>query len=59
MKTVFGNRPVCVAREMTKVHEEYVRGSIIDVAEDFSSRKIRGEITLVVGGALTGSDFFD
>ncbi len=59
MRTVFGNRPVCVAREMTKIHEEYVRGCIADVVENFSNRKIRGEITLVVGGAVLASEFFD
>ncbi|MCD4702049.1 MAG: 16S rRNA (cytidine(1402)-2'-O)-methyltransferase [Candidatus Aegiribacteria sp.] len=59
MRSVFGNRPVCVAREMTKIHEEYVRGCIADVVENFSNRKIRGEITLVVGGAVLSSDFFD
>ena len=59
MKNVIGNRPACVAREMTKMHEEYVRGTIAEVAEYFSNRKIRGEITLVVGGAALKSDFFD
>lgn len=59
MRAVYGNRPVCVAREMTKMHEEYVRGNIADVSEYFSNKKIRGEITLVVGGAAQTSDFFD
>jgi len=59
MKSVFGNRPVCVAREMTKIHEEYIRGNIAEVVRYFSNGKIRGEITLVVGGAALASDFFD
>ncbi len=59
MRGVFGNRPVCVAREMTKMHEEYVRGNIADVTEYFVDRKIRGEITLVVGGAALALDFFN
>ena len=59
MRGIFGNRPVCVAREMTKIHEEYVRGSIADVTEYFVNRKIRGEITLVVGGAALTLDFFN
>jgi 16S rRNA (cytidine1402-2'-O)-methyltransferase len=59
MMGVFGNRPVCVAREMTKIHEEYVRGNIAEVSELLGNRKVRGEITLVVGGAVMASDFFN
>ncbi len=59
MRGVFGDRPVCVAREMTKIHEEYVRGNITEVADYFCNRKIRGEITLVVGGAVLTSEFFN
>lgn len=59
MMRILGNRPVCVAREMTKLHEEYVRGSIEMAAEHFAEKKVRGEITLVVGGAGVESDFFD
>ncbi|MCD4776076.1 MAG: 16S rRNA (cytidine(1402)-2'-O)-methyltransferase [Candidatus Aegiribacteria sp.] len=59
MKNVLGNRPVCVAREMTKMHEEYVRGNIAEVTEYFGNKRIRGEITMVVGGAALESDFFD
>ena len=59
MHGILGNRPVCVAREMTKVHEEYVRGNISDVIRRFGDRKVRGEITLVVGGKELGEDYFD
>lgn len=59
MQGIFGNRPVCVAREMTKVHEEYIRGNISDVIRRFGDRKVRGEITLVVGGKELGEDYFD
>jgi 16S rRNA (cytidine1402-2'-O)-methyltransferase len=59
MRNVLGNRPVCVARELTKLHQEFRRGNIEEVAEHFSSRNVRGEITLVVGGAALKSDFFD
>ncbi len=54
-----GNRPVCIAREITKVHEEYIRGNISDVISRFGERKVRGEITLVVGGKELGEDYFD
>ncbi len=48
---VFGpERRACVARELTKLHEEVVRGSLAELAEQFSEGA-RGEITLVVEGA--------
>jgi 16S rRNA (cytidine1402-2'-O)-methyltransferase len=45
-----GDRPACVARELTKLHEEVVRGSLGELAERFDSQ-VRGEVTVVVGGA--------
>ncbi len=51
-RSVFGpNRPVAVAREMTKLHEEVLRGRLADVAQEVEARgRLRGEITVVVGG---------
>lgn len=46
-----GNRRVAVARELTKVFEEIVRGKLADVLETFSQReKIRGEFVIVLSG---------
>jgi len=45
-----GDRPACVARELTKLHEEVVRGSLGELAERFDG-EVRGEVTIVVGGA--------
>lgn len=43
-------RPVVVARELTKVHEEFVRGTADEVRRQFAERaEIRGEIVVVVG----------
>ncbi len=47
---IFGDRKICVAREMTKVHEEYFRGKVSEAIASFSSRKVLGEITMVVEG---------
>jgi 16S rRNA (cytidine1402-2'-O)-methyltransferase len=44
------DRPVAVCRELTKLHEEVVRGTAAEVAERFS-RGARGEVVLVVGPA--------
>ncbi|MFZ5922581.1 MAG: 16S rRNA (cytidine(1402)-2'-O)-methyltransferase [Chloroflexota bacterium] len=45
-----GDRPVCVAREMTKMFEEYWRGSLSGALDYFKSQPARGEFTLVVAG---------
>jgi 16S rRNA (cytidine1402-2'-O)-methyltransferase len=45
-----GDRPACVARELTKLHEEVARGSLQELAERFREGT-RGEVTLVIGGA--------
>jgi len=49
---VLGNRPAAVARELTKVHEEIVRGSLEELAQHFSrAARARGEMVLIIGGA--------
>ncbi len=50
---ILGDRPICVAREMTKVYEEFWRGSLRGAVEEFRTREARGEFTLVVGGRLS------
>ena len=47
---ILGDRRVCVAREMTKMFEEYWRGMVSDAVQYFTSRPPRGEFTLVVEG---------
>lgn len=43
-------RRLAVARELTKVHEEVVRGTAREVLAHFAGRSVRGEIVLVVAG---------
>lgn len=43
-------RPACVAREMTKLHEEFVRGTLEELAA-WAAQPPKGEVVLVVGGA--------
>lgn len=50
MLDILGSRQVCIARELTKLHEELWRGSLDDALAEFSQRDPRGEITLVVEG---------
>ena len=43
-------RPCSVAREISKVHEEHVRGSLAEVLSHFQAVEPKGEIVIVVGG---------
>ncbi len=48
---MLGPRRACVARELTKLHEEAVRGTLPEIAAVFRARGAgRGEITVVVEG---------
>jgi 16S rRNA (cytidine1402-2'-O)-methyltransferase len=48
---VFGQeRPVAVCREISKVHEEVVRGSIAEALTHFQEHEPRGEFVIIVGG---------
>ena len=52
IERILGPRPVVVAREMTKVHEEFLRGPAGEVRATLASRpSVKGEITLLVGKA--------
>ncbi len=49
---VFGARPLVLGREITKLHEEFLRGTPLDVRQILASRPaIQGEITLAIAGA--------
>jgi 16S rRNA (cytidine1402-2'-O)-methyltransferase len=51
-----GDRPAAVCRELTKLHEEVLRGSLSSVASELRGRgEVRGEIVVVVGGS-TGEE---
>lgn len=44
-------RPACVCRELTKLHEEVARGTAEELAAKFGGGEVKGEIVLVVGAA--------
>lgn len=46
-----GTRKAAVARELTKVHEEVVRGTLPELADRFADHGARGEVTIVIEGA--------
>ena len=47
--SLFGDRPICVARELTKLHQEFIRGTASHLADILTEP--RGEFTIVVGPA--------
>lgn len=49
---ILGDRAVVLGREVTKIHEEFLRGPVSQVIIEAKRREWRGEITLVVAGAV-------
>jgi 16S rRNA (cytidine1402-2'-O)-methyltransferase len=49
------DRPVVVAREVTKLHEEFLRGPAGKLLEELRDRPIKGECTLLIGKAEAGA----
>jgi len=59
MAEAFGpDRPAAVCRELTKTYEEVLRGTLGELA-DWADENVKGEITLVVGGAPEGGGLSD
>jgi 16S rRNA (cytidine1402-2'-O)-methyltransferase len=58
VSAVYGERPVVVARELTKLHEEFLRGTAEEVRTRLAARpSVKGEITLLIGkGAPVPAD---
>ena len=50
MLKIFGDREIAVARELTKVHEEFRRGKLSEVVRALADRDIKGEIVIMVHG---------
>lgn len=48
MLEIFGNRRIVLAREITKIHEEFIRGTIKEVLENY--QELKGEFVIVVEG---------
>lgn len=51
VRKILSDPPVVVAREVTKIHEEYLRGSASEVLESLKRKPVKGEITVLVGAA--------
>ncbi|HVR29047.1 MAG TPA: 16S rRNA (cytidine(1402)-2'-O)-methyltransferase [Thermoanaerobaculia bacterium] len=49
---VLGDRPAAIARELTKLHEEVLRGTLRELRDELGARpKLQGEFVVVVGGS--------
>jgi 16S rRNA (cytidine1402-2'-O)-methyltransferase len=55
LQQVLGDREIVVAREVSKVHEEFLRGSLSKVIAQLTERTVKGEITVVVHGSTSES----
>ncbi len=49
-REILGDREASLARELTKMHEEFIRGKISDIIAHFDAREPRGEMALVIAG---------
>src|SRR5712675_1306783 len=56
---ILGARPAVVAREITKIHEEFLRGNLNDLRDAARTRAPRGEITLLIGPGEAASQIVD
>jgi 16S rRNA (cytidine1402-2'-O)-methyltransferase len=59
VESILGDRSAAVARELTKLHEEIVRGSLSQVRAHFEAHPPRGEITLIIGGKTAKPETWD
>src|SRR5271163_429559 len=54
-REILGDRPACLARELTKMHEEFRRGRLSELEAELAERPAKGEITLVIGAPERGA----
>ena len=54
IETVLGERPVVLARELTKFHEQFLRGTARQVRAQLSAANTRGEMVILIGRGVAG-----
>ncbi len=54
---VLPNAAVCVAREITKLHEEFLRGTAASIKATFETRKPKGEMVVLVNPSYSGEEY--
>lgn len=48
--SILGDRNICIARELTKVYEEHLRGTVTDILKHFENTPPKGEMVLIIEG---------
>jgi 16S rRNA (cytidine1402-2'-O)-methyltransferase len=56
MQTVLGDRQAVLTRELTKVHEQVLRGRIPNVRKQLEAGSMKGEFTIIVEATASGAD---
>jgi 16S rRNA (cytidine1402-2'-O)-methyltransferase len=56
IREVMGERQVVVARELTKIYEEFIRGTVDDVLAEIAQGKVRGEVVVLVAPGDTAKE---
>jgi 16S rRNA (cytidine1402-2'-O)-methyltransferase len=59
---ILGNREMVLARELTKIYEEILRGTVSEIINQIKDKKLKGEITLIISGKkrrAKGNDNFE
>ncbi len=47
IEKVFGNVDIVIAREISKIYEEYIRGKLSEIKEKLKNKKLKGELTVI------------
>lgn len=50
---VLGDREIVLARELTKIHEEFIRGALVEIIDRIEKQNIKGEFTILISGKTT------
>ena len=53
MQQILGERMIVIAREVSKVYEEFLRGTVSEVIRQLAGRDVKGEVTVVVHGSTS------
>lgn len=59
IKEILGNRQAALCRELTKLHEEYIRASVQEILDISQNRQLKGECVLVLAGCSQEAERFD
>jgi len=51
MHTIMGDREAVIARELTKIYEEFLRGNLSELLKRIGAEQVRGEVVIVLGGS--------